>query len=102
MAGKYQIDDLKIERTKKWNGKYWLVIFDIPNTSRLVRDILRKKLKEWEFYPLQKSVWLHAFDCRKEVKLLQKFLGLNRRQIQVLEVNKIENDAFLRKFFKIV
>src|SRR3989338_8689079 len=32
-AGKYQIDDLFLERPKKWDGKWRLVIFDIPNSS---------------------------------------------------------------------
>lgn len=100
-AGKYQIDDIEIERPKRWDKKYRLVIFDIPAASKTVRDILRRKLKEWGFYPLQKSVWIHAFDCKEEIELLSEFLGLNKKQIQVLEVTKIENDQFLRKFFKI-
>ena len=101
LAGKYQIDDLEIERPKKWNGKYRLIIYDIPNASRLIRNILRRKLKEWGFYPLQKSVWIHAFDCKGEISLLQEFLGLNKKQLQVLEISKLENDQFLRKFFHI-
>ncbi len=101
LAGKYQIDDLKIERPKKWDKKYRLVIFDIPNKSRFIRDVLRRKLKEWGFYPLQKSVWVQAFDCRAEVELLREFLGVNKKQLQFLEVTKLEDDKFLRKFFDI-
>lgn len=101
LAGKYQIDDLEIESPKKWDKKYRLIIFDIPNATRLMRDILRRKLKEWRFYPLQKSVWVHAFDCKAEIELLREFLGINKKQLLVLEVNKIENDRFLRKFFHI-
>ncbi len=101
LAGKYQIDDLEIKRPKKWDKKYRLVIFDIPATSRMIRDFLRRKLKEFGFYPLQKSVWIHAFECKEEIELLREFLGLSKKQIQVLEVTKLENDKFLRKFFKI-
>ncbi len=100
-AGKYQIDDLEIERPKKWDKKYRLVIFDVPHGSRAIRDILRRKLKEWGFYALQKSVWLHAFDCEQEIKLLQEFLGLDKRQIQVLEVSRLENDNLIKRFFGI-
>ncbi len=101
LAGKYQIDDLEIERPKKWDKKYRLLIFDIPNSTGFIRDILRRKLKEWGFYALQKSVWVHAFDCREEVELLREFLELNKRQLQVLEVTKLEDDRSLRKFFNI-
>jgi len=98
-AGKYQIDDLEIERPKKWDKKYRLVIFDIPAASRMVRDIFRRKLKEFGFYPLQKSVWIYPYPCKEEIELLREFLGLNRRQIQVLEVTKLGSGRFLRQHF---
>ncbi|MDI6591449.1 MAG: hypothetical protein QME61_00685 [Patescibacteria group bacterium] len=100
-AGKYQINDLEIERPKKWDKKYRLVIFDIPATSRIIRDIFRRKLKEFGFYPLQKSVWIYPFQCKEEIELLREFLGLNKKQIQVLEITKLENDKFLKKFFQL-
>ncbi len=100
-AGKYQIDDLEIKRPKKWDKKYRLVIFDIPQEARMKRNAFRRKLKELGFYPLQKSVWVHAFDCKEEIELLRKFFGLNKKQVQVLLVEKIDNDTPLRKFFKI-
>jgi len=101
LAGKYQIDDLEIERPKKWDKKYRLVVFDIPNATRLVRDVVRRKLKEWGFYPLQKSVWIYPFECQEEVDLLREFLGLNKRQLQVLEISRLEDDHFLRKHFQL-
>lgn len=100
-AGKYQIDDLEIEKLKKWDGKWRIVIFDIPNASRMIRDIFRRKLKEFGFQLLQQSVWVYPFPCQGEIKLLRDFLGLNKRQIQVLEVTKLEEDYFLRKAFQI-
>lgn len=100
-AGKYQIDDLEIEKPKNWDRKWRLVIFDVPHYLRVKRNAFRRKLKELGFYPLQKSVWVHAFDCREEIKLLREFFGLDKREIQVLLVEKIENDSFLKKFFNL-
>lgn len=100
-AGKYQIDDLYIERPNKWDGKWRIVIFDIPNSSHIIRNIFRRKLKEFGFYLLQKSVWIYPFKCQEEINFLREFLGVNKQQIQVLEVNRLENDNFLRKVFKI-
>jgi len=101
IAGKYQIDDLEIGRPKKWDKRWRLVIFDVPDSSRFIRDIFRRKLKEFGFYLLQKSVWIYPFECKKEISLLREFLGLQKRQIQVLEVIKLEDDEFLKKFFKL-
>jgi len=99
-AGKYLIDDLAIKRQKKWDGKYRIVIFDIPNITRIKRDALRGKLKDLGFFRLQQSVWVHAFDCKKEIKLLQEFFGLTSKEIILIE-GHIPNDKFLRQFFKL-
>jgi CRISPR-associated endonuclease Cas2 len=100
-AGKYQIDDLKIEKPKKWDKKWRVVVFDIPNTSRLIRDIFRRKLKEFGFYRLQQSIWIYPYPCREEIALLREFLGANKKQIQVLEVTNLENEPFFKNIFKI-
>jgi len=100
-AGKYQIDDLEIEKPKNWDKKWRVVIFDVPVSSGIIRDVFRRKLKEFGFYPLQQSIWAYPYPCHEEIKLLREFFGLNKKQIQVLEVSKLEDDRFLRKYFKI-
>lgn len=101
LAGKYQIDDLEVERPKKWDGKWRVIVFDIPNASRLIRDVFRRKLKEWGFYRLQQSVWISPCPCREEIDLLRGFLGASTKQIQVLQVDRLENENFLKKTFKL-
>lgn len=101
LAGKYQIDDLSIPRPKKWDEKWRLIVFDIPATSNIIRDVFRGKLKEFGFYQLQKSTWIYPFECKEEIKLLREFLGADRKQIQVLEVSKMEDDSHLRIIFEL-
>jgi len=101
LAGKYQIDDLSIVRPKKWDKKWRLIIFDIPATSNIIRDVFRGKLKEFGFYRLQKSIWVYPFECKEEIKLLREFLGADNKEIQVLEVSKMEDDRYLRKIFEL-
>lgn len=43
---------------KKWDGNWYLVIFDIPECLRRKRNILREKLKDLGFGQLQQSVWI--------------------------------------------
>lgn len=68
---KYKLDELKIKEPKVWDGKWRVVIFDIPEKKKLAREILRGRLKQLEFYPLQKSVFVHPFDCQREMELLK-------------------------------
>lgn len=100
-AGKYQIDDLEIAHPKQWDGKWRVIIFDIPTRSNVVRNVFRRKLKEFGFYNLQKSIWVFPFPCKEEIGLLRDFLGATKRQIQVLEVSKMEEDEFLRRAFNL-
>lgn len=99
LAGKYQIDDLSIPKPKKWDKKWRVIVFDIPSTSNMIRDIFRRKLKEFGFCQLQKSTWIYPFECKGEIRLLREFLGADTKQIQVLEVSKMEDDGYLRKIF---
>lgn len=48
---------LMVDNQKDWDGKWRIVLFDIPEQKRTIRMLLRKKLKEWGFIQWQKSVW---------------------------------------------
>jgi DNA-binding transcriptional regulator PaaX len=101
MAGWLQIDALKIKRPKKWDGKWRLVIFDISQLKKFYRELFRGKLKELGFYPLQKSVWIHAFDCRDEIELLKDFFGLGDKEVRLILAEDIGNDKFFREIFRV-
>jgi len=100
-AGWLQIDALKIKKPKKWDGKWRMVIFDISQLKKLYREAFRGKLKELGFYPLQKSVWVHPFECQAEVELLRDFFGLSEKEIRLIVAENIGNDKNLREFFKL-
>lgn len=100
-AGRYQINELYIKPQKRWDGKYRVIIFDIPEVNRIKREAFRGKLKELGFFPLQKSVWVYPYPCQTEIELLRKFFNLRKKNLRILEVEKIEDDGFLRKFFNL-
>jgi len=100
-AGRFQIDALKIKKPKKWDKKYRVVIFDISQLKKFLREVFRGKLKELGFYQLQKSVWVHAFDCEAEIELLKEFFGLSERELKLIVAEKIDEDDKVRDFFKL-
>ena len=101
MAGWLQIDDLKINRPQKWDGKWRMVIFDISQLKKIHREAFRGKLKELGFCPLQKSVWIHPFDCRDEIGLLREFFGLSQKEMRLIIAQDIGPVEWLKKIFKI-
>lgn len=63
---------------RKWDGKWRLVIFDIGEEIRILRDSLRDKLKELGFGMLQKSIYISPYDFTTdmyEFLKAQKLLG---------------------------
>lgn len=55
-----------------WDGKWRVVIWDIPEKRRMTRDLLRYKLKQLGFEKLQRSIWVTKKDC---TKVLQDFIN---------------------------
>ncbi len=67
----YKLDDLKIKKTPAWDGFFRVIIFDIPESRKGAREMLRKKLKELEFQQLQKSVFVTPYECRDEIDFIK-------------------------------
>lgn len=68
---KRDIDD------NSWDGKWRIVIFDIPESKRLIRNVLRRKLKSWGFQKWQKSVWASKKDLTLQLRKLIKELRID-------------------------
>ncbi|OJI09555.1 MAG: CRISPR-associated endonuclease Cas2 [Candidatus Vogelbacteria bacterium CG10_big_fil_rev_8_21_14_0_10_49_38] len=83
---------------KKWDGKWRVVIFDISEKRRKVRDFLRMELRELGFMRMQNSVWVSPFDCVDYLYLLKADIGLGRAVI-FFEVTKLENEKYWRQKF---
>jgi DNA-binding transcriptional regulator PaaX len=96
-----QIEKLQIPKPPQWDKKWRLVIFDIPEEEfRAARGILRAKLKEWEFYPLQKSVWVCPWPCENEIQAVTELYEI-LPYVEVIVAEKIANDENIRKHFAI-
>lgn len=63
-------------KKEKWDGLWRVVVFDIPEDSRRIRDKLRETLRILEFRPLQKSVWVGKGDYTKQLRKLITALGI--------------------------
>lgn len=66
----------KIEDQIEWDGIWRLVIFDIPEKHKRVRETLRRRLKGWGFNPWQKSVWASKKPLTNILRSLVEELGV--------------------------
>jgi CRISPR-associated endonuclease Cas2 len=83
---------------KRWDRRYRVIIFDIPEKSRSQRVQLREAMREAGFLQIQKSVWLHPYECEDLVALIKADLHLGKNVVYMI-VEKIEHDEWIRKHF---
>lgn len=95
---RYALDELAIKKPKNWNGQWHLVSYDVPEDLKPIRNSLNDYFKAWGFYPLHKSVYLHAYPVEEAVEFLREFLGVGEC-VRILTVTKIEDDKVFREFF---
>ncbi|OGN00023.1 MAG: CRISPR-associated endonuclease Cas2 [Candidatus Yanofskybacteria bacterium RIFCSPHIGHO2_02_FULL_41_29] len=97
---KFDLDNLKIEPMEKWDSKWRVVIFDIPDKKKSAREALRRKLENMGFYKLQKSVFIHPWECLDEIFFLRKVFEVEPN-VSVLVADAIDEEMRLRKLFNI-
>lgn len=73
---KFLLDTLKIATPSKWDGKWRIVLFDIPEKIKSRRRAIQQKFAELGLYPMQKSAWVHPFPCEAEVEFLKDVYGV--------------------------
>ncbi|OHA64839.1 MAG: hypothetical protein A3D64_00680 [Candidatus Wildermuthbacteria bacterium RIFCSPHIGHO2_02_FULL_49_9] len=100
-AGIFQLNELKIPRPKKWDKKWRILLFDISEKRKIRREALRGMLKQLGFYPLQKSVWVHAFECQAEMELLKDFFGFSNQEIRLVLSSEIGETTELKQIFNL-
>ncbi|MDD5396704.1 MAG: CRISPR-associated endonuclease Cas2 [Candidatus Moranbacteria bacterium] len=97
---KFEIDAIKIPKPLKWDKKWRVVMFDIPEKRRAERNILREKLKDIGFKEIQKSVFIHPFPCLKEVNFITEYFQL-RNLVRHGEMINISNEEEFKLKFKL-
>jgi DNA-binding transcriptional regulator PaaX len=93
-------EGLHIKRSKKWDKKWRVVLFDIPETKRHVRRGISKRLKAMGMHALQDSVFVSPFPCKEEIDFLTRHFFAEKYFVY-LEADNIESKEDLMSVFKI-
>lgn len=97
---KYSLDRLHIDKPKKWDGKWRLVLYDVPKSDKSLGDAIRRNLLNFDFYPIQESVYIYPFPCFNQIEFLRQYYHLGNH-VQYMVVEKIENDTIYKDYFDI-
>ncbi len=80
---------------KPWDKKWRFVVFDIPQKNKTARDLIRRRLKEWDFKFFQRSVWFSPLPLTDKIRQLDKqiddtnYLGVIEGKILRCDPRKI-------------
>lgn len=97
-ALRYQLNNLSIPKPARWDYKWRVVLFDIPEEQKKMRDALRERLKQLGLLEFQKSVFVHPHECRNEIDFMIE-LYQARRYVRFIEATRIDNELHLKKKF---
>jgi len=75
---KKKIEEIQIQKPASWDGKWRMVVFDIPEQYRQARNVLRGKLEHLGFRYLNLSVWVHPFECREEINAIVEYYDVGK------------------------
>jgi DNA-binding transcriptional regulator PaaX len=84
----------------KWDRKWRIVSFDIPENLRPLRGRVRSVLRRAGFVKLHQSLWIFPYDCEELISLIKEENQL-RQYILYGVLESIENDAYLKRKFKL-
>ncbi|MFA4817924.1 MAG: hypothetical protein WC608_04360 [Parcubacteria group bacterium] len=97
----FAIDIIAIEKPHKWDGKWRILMFDIPTKPKIynqAREALRSKIKELGFYQMQKSVWVYPFECEDEILFIAEAFSVEKH-IEIVTSDKLLHGENLKSIF---
>jgi len=91
-------NDYQIPQPKKWDKKWRVLVFDIKEKRKPLREKVRRTLSAIGFVRLQDSVWIYPYDCEDFITLLKVDFKIGKDLLYMV-VDMIENDKKIRKAF---
>lgn len=97
----YELRDFKFKKPRRWDKKWRVLIFDIPESRKHLRQKIRIVLRAIGFERLQDSVWVFPYDCEEIVLMLKADFHIGDDVLYMI-VDTLERDGDLRRHFNLV
>ncbi|GBE16508.1 hypothetical protein BMS3Abin15_00329 [bacterium BMS3Abin15] len=96
---KMALGSVSIKKPKLWDGKWRIVIFDIPIKYNSAREALRNKMKNLGFKQLQKSVWIIPYECEDEILFISEMFKVEK-YVEIIKAENLLHEEVVKKSFK--
>ena len=91
-------DDFKPTIPDHWDGHWRIAVFDIPEKKKVIRNYFRKKIVDFGFIQVQKSVYVFPFECEQKILKLVEKVGIKKNVTMITAFVLQGEEIFARKF----
>ncbi|MSR68222.1 hypothetical protein EXS66_00345 [Candidatus Saccharibacteria bacterium] len=96
----HQVSQEGLNMTERWDGRWYLITFDIPESKKVIRNQLILTLKRHGFINYTKGLWLIPYNPAKLIISIRKQLGL-KDELRLIVAQAIDADSKYRKHWGI-
>jgi len=97
----YKLLEWKPIKPKRWDGRWWMVMFDVPESRRSVRELVRRKFTAEGFISIQKSVMVYPYPCQELIFQLREYYLLQPGELYIFQAKVLEGENVLKKAFSL-
>ena len=88
LKARFKIEGMQ-DRKKRKDGKWIMIIFDVPEEYKKSRELLRSILQNLGYKIFQKSVWITPYDVSEKTEELLQFYNLEK-YVRIFLIEEID------------
>lgn len=97
----FEAKHFDFQKPRRWDKRWRVLIFDIPESRKGLREKVRNTLRSVGFVRLQDSVWIYPYPCEDLITLLKADFKVGKDMLYMI-VDTLESDHKLRARFGLV
>ncbi len=97
----YNFERMVISKPNRWDKKWRIITFDIPEEFKESRNALRIKLKDLGFLKYQKSIFIYPYECKDEVDFVIEFFDI-RPYVRYITAENLDNELDFKRRFQLL
>ena len=97
---RYNLDEMIISTTR-WDRKWRIVMFDIPEKFKKIRESMRYQLKRLGFIEMQRPVFIFPYECKREIEYIIEFYNI-KKFVRFVVAGEVDNESHFKRRFDLV
>ena len=95
---RYDLDKITLQKPKRWDGTWHMVLFDIPEKHKVARNALNLKLRQIKMFKLADSIWVSPYPI-DEIVIATRLAYEIDPFVRLVHADYVEDERYLRKIF---